>query len=66
MKDLFCGDTLNTVAKTDKEFHQSRYTIGIQTCVHKDASLGHLKTTNLVKAGCMPKVFGAPEFVLWC
>ena len=46
------------MAKTDKD------SIGPKHIVSTASK--HLKTIGLMKVGCMPKVFGLSELVLWC
>lgn len=57
---------MNSLAKTDKEFHCSREYNWYSDLRAKNISSKYLRDTRLVKDGCVPKVFGVPKFVLWC
>lgn len=56
----------NSLVKTNKEFHQSKVYSWYTDLHAKDVASKHLKTIGSVKIGCMPKVFGVPELLLWC
>lgn len=64
-KDPFCGDTLNTLANIDKEFHWYRAYNWYSNMCAEDASLKHLRIIRLIKYECMPKVFNVAKFMLW-
>lgn len=65
-KEPFCADTLNSLAKNDREFHWSRAYSWYLDLITKDVSTKHLRTTSLAKVGCMLEVFHVLDFVSWC
>lgn len=64
MKDPFCGDTSNSLAKVDIEFHWSRAYHWYSELRPEDVSSKCLRIVGLVKVGCIPKVFSVPYCVL--
>lgn len=65
-REPFWGDTCNSLAKIVKDFHLSRLFGWYSKLRTKEKRSNRLWTVELVKVGCMPKVFIVPELVFWC
>ena len=65
-KEPLCGDTFNSLAKIDKEFHWSKAYSWYSNSSADDKYSNHLKTTSLVKARCMLEIFNVPKLALRC
>ena len=65
-KESFCGDMFISLVKNNKYFHWFKAYYWYSDLLVEDISSKHLTTVRLVKAGCMPEVFGVPKLVSWC
>ena len=64
-KEPFCGDMLNSLEKTNIEFHWSRAYSWYSYLLVEDVLARCLRDSGMVKDGCIPKFFTVPELVLW-
>lgn len=56
-QEPFCGDTLNSLAKIDREFHWSRAYSWYSNLLVEDVFGKRLKASGIVKVGCMLEFF---------
>ena len=64
-KEPFCEDIVNSLAKTDRDFHWSRAYSQYLDLPVEDVLIKNLRASGLVKFGCMPGVFDVLELVMW-
>jgi hypothetical protein len=62
-KEPFCGDTVNSLAKEDKNFHWSTSYHWFLNKSLEEKKNNRLWTTCLVNVGCVPEVFDFKELI---
>jgi hypothetical protein len=65
-KEPFCGDTINSLARKDKNFHWLTSYQWFLNKILEEKKKNRLWTTGLVNVGCVPEVFDFKELVSWC
>jgi hypothetical protein len=62
----FCSDTVNSLAKENKNFHWSTSYEWFLSKTVEEKKTDKLWITGLVNVGCVPVVFDCKELISWC
>jgi hypothetical protein len=62
----FCGDTVNSLAREENNFHWSTSYKWFLNKSVKKRKMEKLWTIGIVNVGCVPEVFEFKELVSWC
>jgi hypothetical protein len=65
-KDLYCGDTLNTLGREDHQFQWSQAYKWYLALPLVEKELNKVWSSSITLVGCVPEVEDFKELVLWC
>jgi hypothetical protein len=65
-RELYCGDTVNTLGCEDHSFQWSEAFKWYTTLSPEEKSSNKVWTSGIALAGCMPEVSYFKELILWC
>jgi hypothetical protein len=65
-KELYCGDTLNTLGCEDQDFSGREHTTTTRPSLLAEKKMNLIWTSGIALVGCVPEVTYFKELVQWC